>query len=427
MSGTSVAPELDVAACRSQFPALERVQAGQPVIYLDGPAGSQVPRRVVQAMGDYLLQHNANGGGLFATSQESDAALELAQAKAADLLGAGDPDEIIFGPNMTSLNFALSRALAQTWAPGDEVIVTRLDHDANVSPWVLAARDAGITVHKIGVRAADCTLDLDELRDKLNPRTRLVAVGCASNSVGTINPVREIIRCAHAAGAEVVLDAVHSTPHRLPDVTDWDCDYLLCSAYKFYGPHVGILWARRDRMEQLPAYKVRPAPNEIPGKWMTGTPNFEGIAGTAAAIDYLADLGAATLPATASRREQLRAAYDLIGQHEQQLARQLLTGLAELPSIRVQGITDLDRLEQRVPTFSITHQRLTPEELARHLAQQGIYTWHGHYYALELSEALGQEPQGMLRLGLMHYNTKEEVERLLGVLGELEINGVFLA
>ena len=391
----------------------------RPAVFFDGPAGSQVPWRVVDAMGDYLLRTNANHGGLFLTSRESDRILHAAHQALADFVGSGDPDTIAFGPNMTSLTFALSRALAQTWQPGDQILLTRQDHDANVSPWVLAARDAGATVRHVGIRADDCTLRMDELAEALSPQTRLVAVGCASNAAGTINPVAEITRLAHRVGALVFLDAVHLAPHRLLDVRGWDCDFLACSAYKFFGPHVGVLWGRRELLSELPAYKLRPAPDDLPGRWMTGTQNHEGIAGTLAAVDYLADLGRNLVAHSAPRRAALEAALAGIVAYERELVRGLLAGLAGLPGVKVWGITDRNRLDQRVPTVAITHQRLRPDELATYLAERGIFVWHGNFYALPLTEALGLEPEGLLRIGLLHYNTAEEVQRLLEALAEL--------
>lgn len=410
---------LDILSCRGQFPALARRHGDRPCVFFDGPAGSQVPERVVRAMGDYLTGCNANHGGLFATSVESDALLDEAHRAAADFLGADDPQTTIFGANMTTLTFAFSRALAKSWGPGDEVLVTRLDHDANVTPWILAARGAGAAVHHVDIRPDDCTLDLDDFRGKLSGRTRLVAIGAASNSVGTINPLSEIVPLAQAAGAQVFIDAVHYAPHRLIDVAAWSCDYLACSAYKFFGPHVGILWGRRELLERLPAYKVRPASNDLPGKWMTGTQNHEGIVGVLAAIDYLADLGRES-GQPQDRRAALAAAFQQIRQHEDALCGRLLNGLAGLKQVCVWGITDAARLAERVPTLSITHARLSPHELAARLAEEGIFVWHGNYYALSLSEALGREPQGMVRIGLLHYNTEEEVDRLLAALRRWE-------
>jgi cysteine desulfurase family protein (TIGR01976 family) len=345
--------------------------------------------------------------------------LDEAHRALADFVGAEDPGEIAFGANMTTMTFALSRALTKTWQPGDEVLVTRLDHDANVSPWVLAARDAGATVQHVEIHREDCTLDLDDYQKKLSPRTKLVALGCASNAVGTINPVVEMTRMAHAAGALVFFDAVHYAPHGLLDVRAWDCDFLACSAYKFFGPHVGVLWGRRTLLDGLPAYKVRPAPNDLPVKWMTGTQNHEGIAGSLAAVDYIAELGRQTLSATASRREALQAAWTAIGIYERDLGARLLNGLREMSQVRVYGITDPARLHDRVPTVSITHAKLSPGELATRLGERGIFVWHGNYYALPLTEALGLEPQGMVRIGLLHYNTASEIDRLLATLHEL--------
>lgn len=406
--------------CRRQFPALAREVGGKPAVYLDGPAGSQTPERVIQAISRYLSESNANHGGRFVTSRESDAMLDRAHAAMADLLGVASPQATIFGANMTTLTLAFSRALARTWRPGDEVIVTRLDHDANVTPWVLAARDAGATVRYVDFDSRDCTLKLDELRAAISPRTRLAAIGCASNAVGTVNPVREICRWVHDAGGQVYLDAVHYAPHALVSAADWDCDYLACSAYKFFGPHVGILWGRPELMESLAAYKVRPAGNSLPDKWMTGTQNHEGIAGVLEAIEYLADLGRRFAPRAQGRRAALVAAFGEIAAYERQLCGQLINGLLRLAGVRVWGITDRSRFNERVPTVSITHGKLSPLELADHLAERGIFAWHGNFYALELSESLGLEPAGLVRLGLLHYNTSQEVDRLLAALEELE-------
>jgi cysteine desulfurase family protein (TIGR01976 family) len=405
-----------VVRIRQQFPALRREIDGQPAVYLDGPAGSQVPQRVIDAIADYLANHNANHGGSFATSRESDAIVDQTRSALADLLGTDDPETIVFGANMTTLTFALSRALAATWQPGEEVIVSRLDHDANVSPWVRAARDRGITVHHVGIHPQDCTLDLGDFSRKLSAKTRLVAVGCASNAVGTRNPVKKIIQLAHEAGALVFLDAVHLAPHALIDVDDWQCDFLTCSAYKFFGPHVGILWGRRHLLEQLPAYKVRPAPEAIPERWMTGTQNFECIAGVKAAIDYLKEIGGEA----SSGRGAIKAAFKSIEEHERRMGSVLLSRLGEFPSVKVWGITDPKRLDQRVPTVSFTHRNAKPREIAEFLGQRGIFVWHGNYYALPLTETLGLEPDGMIRVGLLHYNTAHEVDRLIKALQELE-------
>jgi cysteine desulfurase family protein (TIGR01976 family) len=412
---------LDVQWCRNQFPALAAEVAGQPAVFFDGPAGSQVPRRVIDAVADYFIHCNANHGGLFPTSRQSDAMLAAAHQAVADFLGTDDPDTVAFGPNMTSLTFSLSRALANTWHPGDEVLVTRLDHDANYTPWMLAARDAGASVQCMDIHTDDCTLDLEDFARKLSERTKLVALAGVSNAVGTINPIEEVIEAAHAQGALVFLDAVHHAPHARMHVDRWGGDFLACSAYKFFGPHVGVLWGRRELLESLPAYKVRPAPDTIPGRWMTGTQNHEGIAGTLAAIEYLADLGRMIADAPhANRRAALDVAYEWITAYERDLVRELLGGLGELPGVKVWGIRDLSRCHQRVPTVAITHRRLASRELAQYLGERGVFVWSGNFYAQPLTEALGLEPDGLVRIGLLHYNTREEIRRLLAMLGELE-------
>jgi cysteine desulfurase family protein (TIGR01976 family) len=420
---------LDVPSLRRQFPALQlspEGAGGRPPVFLDGPGGTQVPQRVIDAVSHYLGTCNANHGGLFATSRASDAILHSAHAAGADLLNASSPEEVVFGPNMTTLTFHLSRALGRTWKPGDEVLVTRLDHDANVSPWALAARDAGATVQRIDIHPEDCTLDLDDLRRRLGPRTRLVALTCASNAVGTLTDVRTIARLAHAAGALVFLDAVHYAPHGPIDVQGWDCDFLACSAYKFFGPHVGILWGRANLLRELPVYKVRPAAESLPDRWMTGTQNHEGIAGVGAAIEYLAEIGGRGSQAEAQGlqplglRAQLRPALEAIRSYEAGLCVRLLAGLRERPRFRVWGIAEPQRVGERVPTVSITCADRTPEEVARHLAARHIYVWNGNLYAQELTERLGLEQRGgFVRLGLVHYNTAEEVDRVLRALDEL--------
>jgi cysteine desulfurase family protein (TIGR01976 family) len=406
---------LDVSSARARFPGLSRQVAGHPAIFLDGPGGSQVPRSVIDAVANCLAHNNANDGGAFATSVEVGQLVSEARRAVADLLGCTDPDLVVFGPNMTTLTLSLSRSLARTWFPGDEIIVTRLDHDANIAPWLLAARDAGVQVRFLDINPSDCTLRVDQLKDRLTNRTRLVAVGAVSNAVGTINPVREMADIAHAVGALFFVDAVHSVPHLFTNVQDWDCDFLVCSAYKFFGPHLGILWGRRHVLENLPTYKVRPAPDTVPGRWMTGTPSFEAIAGTMAAVDYLASLGR-TVHASGGRREALAAAFTAIRDHEMRLAARFLDGLALLSGWRLWGIGEPARLGERVPTFGLTHPRRTPEELAARLAEKGIFAWSGNFYAQELIEALGLAPHGLLRIGFLHYNTMDEVDRLLETL-----------
>jgi cysteine desulfurase family protein (TIGR01976 family) len=416
----------DVTTLRRQFPALQRTIDGRAPIFLDGPGGTQVPQRVIEAMVHYLTTCNANHGGVFRTSRESDHVLHAAHEAVADLLNAPSPDEIAFGPNMTTLTLHLSRALGRTLRPGDEVLVTRLDHDANVTPWVLAARDTGAAVRHIDIHPEDCTLDLDDLRRRLGTRTRLVALGCASNAVGTINDVRTITRWAHDVGARVFLDAVHYAPHGPINVQEWDCDFLACSAYKFFGPHVGVLWGKRALLEELPAYKLRPVPETLPDRWMTGTQNHEGIAGVTAAIDYLAAVGAthplreAELPALSGRRRQVHAGLAAIRDYEAGLGKTLLEALAERPRFRVWGVTDPGRLDRRVPTVSITRDDCPAEQIAQHLAERQIFVWNGNMYAIGLAERLGLEERGgFLRIGLVHYNSAEEVHRLIQALDEL--------
>lgn len=406
---------LDVEACRRQFPGLARQVLGRPAVFLDGPGGSQVPQSVIDAVADCLTHRNANDGGLFATSREVGEMVDAGRQAVADLLGATDPDEIVFGQNMTTLTFALSRALGRTWRPGDEVVVTRLDHDANVTPWVSAAAAAGATVRILDIDPTDCTLQLDRLPSLLTDRTRLVAVGLASNAVGTVNRLPEVIAASRRVGALVFVDAVHAVPHLPVDVAALGADFLACSPYKFFGPHLGVLWARRQPLEQLPVDKVRPAPDSIPGRWMTGTPSFEAIAGTRAAVDYLAGLGTG-----AGRRTALLAGYQAIRGHETTLAARFLMGIAALPAWRLWGISDHARLSERVPTFGLTHRTKPAVEVAAALGEQGLFVWHGHFYAPGLIEALGLALAGMLRIGFLHYNTEAEVDRLLDALGKMQ-------
>jgi cysteine desulfurase family protein (TIGR01976 family) len=413
--------ELDVGAVRAQFPALGRRHDGAPVVHLDGAAGSQVPVRVIDAVAGYMAASNANTEGVFATSRETDAMLAEGRRAMADFLAAEDPDSVVFGASASALLLALSRSMARTWRDGDEVVVTQLDHDANVAPWLLAARDAGARVRKVRLRPEDTALDLQDMAAAIGRRTRLVAFTAASNATGTMPPVAEITAMAHEVGAEVVVDAVHYAPHRAVDVAAWGCDYTVCSAYKFFGPHVGVLWGRRESLERLPIYNLRPAGEELPGSWTFGTLNHEGIAGVTAAVDYLAALGlsAAGISAASPRRSALEAAYRRIAHHEQALCRRLLAGLASLPAIRVWGIADPVRAAERAPTVSFTHSRLAPVEVATFLADHGVYAWHGNYFALEVSLALGREPAGMVRVSLLHYNTADEVDRLLSLLADL--------
>lgn len=407
----------DVAAVRAQFPSLHYMPPGAsvPAVFFDNPAGTQVPQPVIDAVVGYFQTMNANSGGAFATSCASDEMVVEARARAAALLNAWNSDEIVFGPNMTTLNFSLSRALALRLNPGDEIVLTRMDHDANVSPWLRIAQDRGLTVRYADIREQDCTLDLATLENALNERTRIVATVHASNAVGTINPVRYIAELAHAVGAIYVVDAVQSTPHILIDVQAIGCDFLLCSAYKFFGPHVGILWGKYDLLSDLPAYKVRPAKDSPPHRWETGTPAFELIAGVKAAIDYLASLGGETH----NIRAGIVAAMDRIGAYERQLANHLIGILQAQPGIHIYGITDAHRLNERVPTVVFAHDRLSPRQIAEGLARHHIYVWDGNYYALEIMRRLNRESDGLVRVGLAHYNTHDEIDRFGAALAQV--------
>ncbi len=407
---------LDISAIRAQFPALN--QPAAPVFF-DNPAGTQVPERVIDAVSTYYRTMNANSGGAFATSQRSDTMVATVRERMADLLNAPGADEIVLGPNMTTLNFALSRALAKTLKPGDEIVLTRMDHDANVAPWLRIAEDYGLVVRWTDIRTGDCTLDMDSLEAALTDHTKIVATVHASNAVGTINPVAQIAQMAHAAGALYVVDAVQSAPHIPIDVQAMGCDFLLCSAYKFFGPHIGILWGRYDLLAALPAYKVRPSKDKPPYRWVTGTPSFETIAGVGAAVDYLESIGqaygadyAAAFPGFTGRRLTLKMAMAALRDYERGLVARLIESLSRVPGVRIAGITDPARYAERVPTVVFTKDGWTPLAVAEALAQQNIYVWDGNYYAQEIMERLGHGEHGMVRVGLAHYNTAAEVDRL---------------
>jgi cysteine desulfurase family protein (TIGR01976 family) len=422
-----VTNQLDPYALRKQFPSLAQDVDGRPAIFFDGPGGTQTPQRVIDAIGHYLSHDNSNLGGAFVTSQHTDGVAEAARQAMADFFNARRPEEISFGQNMTSLTFAASRAISQQWQPGDEIIVTRLDHDANITPWVLAARDQGVTVRWLDFRPADCTLDLDSLSQLLNERTRLVAVSYASNAVGSLVDVNRIARLAHSAGALIYVDAVHYSPHNPVDVQAIDCDFLVASAYKFFGPHTGILYGKYELMDRLAAYKVRPAPALPPGKWETGTQSFESLAGVTAAIDYLAAVGqdssatpAGETPQFTSRRLHLKEAMKVIKKYEEGLSQHFLEQATTVPGLRLFGISDVERLSERAPTFAIALGGHSPRNIAEYLGRQGIFTWDGHYYAVAVMERLGVlEAGGLLRIGFVHYNTKEEIDRLIVGLKQL--------
>jgi cysteine desulfurase family protein (TIGR01976 family) len=414
----AVAAALDLDTVRAQFPSLAQTVNGYPAAFLDGPGGTQVPQRVIDAITEYLRRDNANTGGAYATSRHTDAMIAGARAAMADFLHCG-ADEVVFGPNMTSLTFAISRAIGRDLGPGDEILVTRLDHDANVSPW-LALAERGVTIRWAEIREQDCTLDMTDLAGKIGPKTRLVAVGYASNAVGTINPVREIVRLAHRAGALAYIDAVHYAPHGLIDVAALDCDFLACSTYKFFGPHMGVLYGKREHFERLKPYKVRPNTNAIPNCWEWGTLNHECIAGIAACVEYFDELGRRMNPAATTRRAAIVNAYEAIHRHERGLIERIVRGLTTIPGLKLYGIADPARFDERCGTFAVRIEGQAPVELASKLGDRGFFTWDGNYYALNLTEQLDVERYGgFLRIGLVHYNTVEEVDRLLQALGEI--------
>ncbi|MEQ1827274.1 MAG: cysteine desulfurase-like protein [Pirellula sp.] len=409
--------ESRISDIRSRFPSLARELNGSPIIYLDGPAGTQVPQAVVDRVADCMLHHNANRSGRFATSREIDDIMTDSHRAMADFLGAEHWESIAFGPNMTSLTFQLSRALSREWKPGDEILVSSLDHDANFTPWVLAARDAGARIKVIGINANDATLEMNSLDELLSDRTRLVAVTAASNAVGSLTPIGEIAKRIHAVGAELFVDAVHYAPHRSMDVRAWDCDFLVCSAYKFFGPHVGILYGKKDRMERLVAYKLRPAPDDLPGKWMTGTQNHACIAGATAAVDYIASLSSIT-DSGSNRRARLVDAMRSIESYESILVNRLIRGLQSISGVRIFGIVDPARSAQRAPTIAFQMRGTSSLNAAEWLGDRAVFVWHGNYYALPLTQTLGTEPEGMVRMGCMHYNTTQEVDRTIRLVNE---------
>ena len=412
---------LDASALRLRFPALARTgEDGRPVVYADAPGGSQVPLTVIDAIADHLRRGISNTHCAFAASEETDALIADARRAAADITGA-DPGEIVFGPNSTTLLLHLSRSFGRTLRPGDEVVVTTLDHDANVRPWVLAAQDAGATVRWVDIHEDDATLDLDSFDEALNDKTRLVAFTLASNAVGTIPPAAELVRRVHAVGALAAVDGVHFAQHRALDLHALGADILACSPYKFFGPHLGVLSVRRELLDTWTPYKLRPAPDEAPDRWETGTQNHEGLAGMIAAVDYLADVGRTYgEPAGAGRRDAVVAGFGAIGVHEHELAARFLRGAAGIPGLRLWGIDDEDRLDERTPTFAVRLGDQDPVKTATELAQRGIFVWDGHYYAITVMERLGLlDSGGAVRIGFCHYHSADDVDRVLEALADL--------
>lgn len=406
---------LDVRSIRARFPALLRMgDDGRPFVFADAPGGSQVPDTVIEAVAERYHRGMSNTHGAFTTSQETDVVITNARRAASDLVGA-DPEEIVFGPNATTLLLHFTRSFARNLGPHDEIVVTRLDHDANVRPWVLAAADAGATVRWVDVRDNDVTIDPGSFEAALSPRTRLVAFTLASNAVGTIPPAEEMVALAKEVGAIVAVDAVHMAQHRLLDLHGLGADLLVCSPYKFFGPHLGILAARRSLLQSLTPYKLVPASDEVPERWETGTQNHEGLAGLMAAVDYLAALGTST----GSRRDRLASAYESIQEHERGLAQRFLDGLGSIPFVRLFGIGDTDRTIERTPTFAIRVADESPAQTAKRLAERGIFVWDGDYYAREVMARLGLlDTGGAVRVGFCHYHSMDEVDRVLEALGD---------
>ncbi len=412
-------------AIRSKFPALSICDNGVPRIYFDNPAGTQVPQSVADKMSECLFESNANLGGYFPTSERATALVDEAHVAMADLLNASSPDEIIFGQNMTTITLHMSRSIGQLMQPGDEIILTRMDHDANVQPWRLLARDLELQIRWLPFDLDSFEFDLSRLDDLLTDKTKLVCIGGASNLIGTINDIKTISNKAREAGAWTYIDAVQSVPHVSTDVQDLGCDFLVCSSYKFFGPHQGILWGRREALEALEAYKVRPAPEEIPGCFETGTLSHEGLAGAMAAVDYLASIGREFVSDKQNhnfecRRLLVHSAMDCLFEYETGLASQLINGLQQLPGVRVQGITAKDAMARRVPTVSFTVDGIDPASIAQSLATKNIFVWSGHNYAVEAATALGiYDSGGAIRVGPVHYNTKEEIDSVLIALDEI--------
>ena len=404
---TSIA---SVEKIRAQFPALDRQEGGYSVAYFDGPGGTQVPRPVVEAVSDYLYHHNSNTHWGYPTSNETDATIRDGRAALADMLNAS-PSEIIFGPNMSTLTFHLSRALGRAYGPGDEIVVTELDHHANVDPWRALEKERGITVHSARMVTETGQLDWQDLEAKVNKRTKVLAIGVASNALGTVNDIRRAAEIAHNSGALLFADGVHSTPHIPTDVKAWGCDFLACSAYKFYGPHMGVLYGRNELLQSIDFPKLVPAPEYAPERAETGTLNHEGIAGTAAAVDFIASLAAG-----ASRREKLQAALAGLDARGHQLVTQLWEGLSEIPGVKVFGPTPA---EQRTPTVSFVVQGVAPAEVSAHLARRGVFVSHGNFYAATVVERLGFKKEGVVRAGCACYTTSQEINRLIDGVGEI--------
>jgi cysteine desulfurase family protein (TIGR01976 family) len=402
---------LDVLSIRSRFPALERVENGRRAAYLDGPGGTQTPRSVIDAMAGSLRDGISNLGGGFGPSDDAVRITAAARQSVAGLFNS-KPDEIVFGQNMTSLTFAMSRALARSWGEGDSIVVTTLDHDANYTPWVVAAHEAGAEIRVAEFDVDKYRLDPDVVIDLIDDTTRLAAVCLASNSLGTLVDVGPISRAAHDVGALVYVDAVHAGPHRLIDVAAIGCDFLAASAYKFFGPHTGMVYGETKHLSSIDAYKVEPAPSDPPGKWETGTQSFESLAGVSAAIEHIASLG------TGDGRAAIESAFEAISAYEKGLGHRFLDGIEDMGHVRLYGVPRMD--DHRVATFALGVEGRHPDEVRARMIEEAIYVWSGHHYALNAMDRLGVlDSGGLVRIGFCHYNTTEEVDRALEVLAGL--------
>ena len=409
---------MNITQLREQFPALMQNVDGKSPIFLDGPGGSQVPTSVLTAMTAYLGHYNSNLGGAFFSSDKTVELMANARQAAADLLNAPSSQQIVFGPNTTSLTFSFSRAISRDWQAGDEIIVTNADHFSNVSSWQQAAEDKGVKVNTALINEADCSLDMVQFESLLNSNTKLVAVTYASNTTGSINNIKRIVELAHAVGALVYVDAVHYAPHELVDVQALDCDFLACSAYKFFGPHLGMVYGKKEHLDGFTPYKVEPAKDVAPGRWETGTQSFEAMAGFIAAVDYIAAIS--ELDDSHSRREKLSVAFAKTKQHEMALSEHFLTRLVNYPRIKLFGIDDFDRLNERTPTFALIFEGLEPRAVSEFLGKQHICVWDGNFYAKGLCKQLDVlDKGGVVRIGCMHYNTIEELDQLFNLFDEL--------
>jgi cysteine desulfurase family protein (TIGR01976 family) len=415
---SSSSTALDLAWVRSQFPSLAQTVGKHPAVFLDGPGGTQVPQRVIDAIADYLTRNNSNTGGAYQTSRNSERMIADARSAMGDFLNC-DADEIVIGPSMTTLTYAMSLALGRELGPGDEIVLTLLDHDANFSPWK-ALEEKGVVIRAVKFNEDDCTLDMNDLAANIGKRTKLVAVGYASNAAGTINNVAEVVRLARQAGALSYIDAVHYAPHGAIDVRGLDCDFLACSTYKFFGPHMAVLYGKREHLKRLRPYKLRPNTDNIPNCWEWGTLNHECIAGIKACVDYWEDLGRHAKPTVTTRRAAILAAHEAVHVHERKMIEKMISGLLAIPGLKLYGVSDPRRFEERCATFAVRIEGHTPLELATKLGERGFFTWDGNYYAINVTEQLDVERLGgFLRIGVVHYNTMEEVEQLLAALREI--------